>query len=123
MANIVSVMKTEDITAKTTRFKITNETKELLNSFVALFSTLQLERDTKIKNIDKKVTDLDNKTKAIQDKSKIINKQLNIRFLFWRKKYPHSRPSSNLKKIIAVPTSTRSGVSLIQQRNMNGVTL
>ena len=31
-----------------------------------MFSTLQLERNTKIKNIDKKVTHLDNKNKALQ---------------------------------------------------------
>ena len=60
-------MKPEELTAKMNSSKITNETKKLLKLFVAMFSTQQLERDTKIKNIDKKGGDLDNKNRALQD--------------------------------------------------------
>ena len=66
--NIVSVMKHEDLTAKINSSKITSETKELLKLFVAMFATLQLERDNKIKNIDKKVVDLDKKIKRCRTK-------------------------------------------------------
>ena len=60
-ADMVSVMKPDDLTAKIISSKITSETKEILKLFVAMFSTLQLERDTRIKNIDMKVVYLDNK--------------------------------------------------------------
>ena len=63
-ADIVAVMKPEELTAKINSSKITNETKEILKLFVALFSNLQLET---MKNIDKKVSDLDTKNKALQD--------------------------------------------------------
>ena len=66
-ANFVAVMKPEYLTAKIKSSKITSETKELIKLFVAMFSTLLLERDTNIKNIDKKVTDLYKKNKALQD--------------------------------------------------------
>ena len=71
-ANFVVVMKPEDLPAKDNSSKSTSETIELPELFVALFSTLQLEFDTKIKSIDERVTELDNKNKALQDEKNNI---------------------------------------------------
>ena len=53
-ANMVSVKMPEELTRYNNRSENTNETEELLKLFVAMFSTLQLKRDTKIKQIVKK---------------------------------------------------------------------
>ena len=49
-------VKPEELTAKINGSHISTETKEILKLFVALFSTIQLDRDNKIKDLDKKVT-------------------------------------------------------------------
>ena len=60
-------MKPEDLTAKIKSSEVTSESKELLKLNAAMFSTPQLKRETKIKNVDRKVVDLDNKNKALQN--------------------------------------------------------
>ena len=120
-ANIVLVMKPEDLTTKINSSKINSATKELLKLFMTMFLTLKLEHDTKIKTIDNKVVDLDNKYKALQDEVNDVKHTTKIRFLLWRDEYPHSRQKTNLKKIITFPTSTHLGESLTQTSNMKGV--
>ena len=45
---------------------ISSETKEILKLFMAMFSTIQLERDNKIKDLDKKVTSIQSTTTALE---------------------------------------------------------
>ena len=48
-------VKPEELTAKNNSSYISTETKEILKLFMAMFSTIQLDRDNKIKDLDTKV--------------------------------------------------------------------
>ena len=60
----MSCVKPEELTAKITCSHISTETKEILKLFVALFSTIQQDRNNKIKDLDKKVTSFQSSTTA-----------------------------------------------------------
>ena len=45
-------VKPDELTAKINSSHISSETKEILKLFMAMFSTIQLDRDNKIKDLD-----------------------------------------------------------------------
>ena len=59
-------VKTDDMTANINSSHITTETKQLLKLFMAMFSTIQLERYNKFKELDQKVTSIQGNNKALE---------------------------------------------------------
>ena len=59
-------VKPEELTAKINSSHISTETKEILKLFMAMFSTIQLDRDNKIKDLDRKVTSVQSTTTALE---------------------------------------------------------
>ena len=59
-------VKPEELTAKINGSHISTETKEILKLFMGMFSTIQQDRDNKIKDLDKKVTSFRNTTTALE---------------------------------------------------------
>ena len=59
-------VKPDDLTAKINSSHITTETKEILKLFMAMFSTIQLERDNKIKELDQKVASIQSTNTALE---------------------------------------------------------
>ena len=53
--------KPEDLTARINSSQINSETKEILKLFLAMFTSLQLEHDLKIKTLEKKITEIQSK--------------------------------------------------------------
>ena len=53
---IIMSTKPEDVTARNDSSNMNAENEEILKLFLAMFTSVQLERDTKIETIEKKVT-------------------------------------------------------------------
>ena len=51
-------VKPEELKAKINISHISTETKEILKLIMAMFSTIQLDRDNKIKDLGRKVTSI-----------------------------------------------------------------
>ena len=60
------IVKPDELTAKINSSHISSETKEIMKLFIAMFSTIQLDRDNKIKDLDKKVTSIQSTTTALE---------------------------------------------------------
>ena len=74
--------KPEDLTARINSPHMSSETKEIIKLFQAMFTSLQLERDSKIKTLEKKMTDIRSKyvtlEKELDDIKKATEHELSI---------------------------------------------
>lgn len=65
-ATIMPPTKPEDLSARINSSHMNSETKEILKLFLAMFTSLQLERDSKIKTIEKKMTEIQSKNTNLE---------------------------------------------------------
>ena len=59
-------IRPEDLTAKINSSHISTETKEILKLFMAMFSTMQIDRENKIKELDQKVSVIQTANTALE---------------------------------------------------------
>ena len=67
----------DDIVSKLNFSKMSVETKEIFKMFLALFSNLQLERDSKITALNNKVDGMESRSKSIEQKVENFEIQYN----------------------------------------------
>ena len=67
-------MRPEELTARINNSHMNSETKEILKLFKAMFTLLQLERNSKIKTLEKKMTEIKSKTVTLVEELNDIKK-------------------------------------------------
>ena len=60
--------KKEDVISKVTNSSLSKETKDIFKLFIAFFSSLQLDKDPKVAELDKKFLELENKNALLANR-------------------------------------------------------
>ena len=87
-------VKPEELTAKTNGSHISTKTNEILKLFMAMFSTFQINRDNKIKDLDKKSRHSKTQPQHWKNKFLISRNQWTTKCPFSVMKYPLLKPKS-----------------------------